>query len=198
MTAPDGKPLVSTLSRDEMKSRALAFAKRWAGAQREEAEAKTFLDEFFAVFGRDRRAVDARHEYHVEREGQGETRIDLLWPGKLLVEMKSTGRDLSDQKGGAARQAFDYIEHLDPEVRPRWVIVSDFAHFVVYDLGEEIHDYLKGLAAARRRAPEITAPLAPAAKPAKRPRAKKSATVYHPQAEAEAAHHFFAKEDPQT
>lgn len=143
MTAPDGKPLVPTLSREEMKSHALAFAKRWTGAQREEAEAKTFLDEFFAVFGRDRRAIDARHEYRVEREGQGEARIDLLWPGKLLVEMKSTGKDLSAQKGGAARQALDYVDHLDPEVRPRWVIVSDFAHFVVYDLGEEIHDYLK-------------------------------------------------------
>ena len=53
-------PTVVTLSREEMKTRALAFAKAWAGPQREEAEAKTFLDQFFAVFGRDRRAFDAR------------------------------------------------------------------------------------------------------------------------------------------
>ncbi|MBI2518564.1 MAG: class I SAM-dependent DNA methyltransferase [Opitutae bacterium] len=140
-----------------MKTRALAFAKSWAGPQREEAEAKTFLDQFFAIFGRDRRAVDARHEHRIEREGQGEGRIDLLWPGKLIVEMKSTGRDLSAAKGGAAAQAFDYVNHLDAEDRPRWVLVSDFAHFVLYDLGEEVHDYLKGLASARRAKPTLAA-----------------------------------------
>ncbi len=150
-------PAIVTLSREEMRARALAFAKRWSGTQREEAEAKTFLDEFFAVFGRDRRSVDATFEHRVEREERGDGRIDLFWPGKLLVEMKSTGRDLSADKGGAAHQAFDYIEHLDPEQRPRWVLVSDFAHFVLYDLGEEIHDYLKGLASARKTRPVLAA-----------------------------------------
>lgn len=99
---------VLTLSRDEMRARALTFSKRWKGHQREEADAKSFLDEFFDIFGRNRRAIDAVHEYRVERLDQGEGRIDLLWPGKLLVEMKSTGRDLSTGKGGAAYQAFEY------------------------------------------------------------------------------------------
>jgi len=155
--APFRPPFVPTLSRDELRSRALAFSKRWAGPQREEAEAKTFLDEFFAVFGRNRRDVDAEFEYRVEREGQAQGRVDLFWPAKLVVEMKSTGRDLSADKGGAARQAFDYIDHLDPEDRPRWVLVSDFAHFVLYDLGEEIHDYLKGLASTRKTQPVVVA-----------------------------------------
>lgn len=147
---------VLTLSREEMRSRALAFSKRWKGHQREEADAKSFLDEFFDIFGRDRRAIDAIHEYRVERADQGEGRIDLLWPGKLLVEMKSTGRDLSTEKGGAAYQAFAYIPYLDPEARPRWVLVSDFARFALYDLGEDVHDYLKGFVPARsgKRAPE--------------------------------------------
>jgi len=143
-----------------MRSRALAFAKRWAGPQREEAEAKTFLDEFFEIFGRDRRSVDAEHEFRIERPGQGEGRIDLFWRGKLVVEMKSTGRDLSAKKGGAARQAFDYLDHLDPDERPRWVLASDFAHFVLYDLGEEVHDYLKGLASARKAKPVLAAQFA--------------------------------------
>ena len=56
MTPAPRPPTVVTLSREEMKSQALAFAKTWAGPQREEAEAKTFLDQFFAVFGRDRRS----------------------------------------------------------------------------------------------------------------------------------------------
>jgi hypothetical protein len=128
---------VLTLSREEMRSRALAFAKRWQGPQREESEAKSFLDGFFDVFGRDRQAVEAVHEYRIERLGQSQARIDLLWPGKLMVEMKSTGRDLSDHPGGAARQAFDYLHHLDPEERPQWVLISDFANFHLYDLGED-------------------------------------------------------------
>jgi hypothetical protein len=150
---------VLTLSRDEMRARALAFAQRWAGPQREEADAKSFLDEFFGVFGRDRHAVDAIHEYRVERPDQGEGRIDLLWPGKLLVEMKSTGRDLSTEKGGAARQAFDYIPHLDSEAAPRWVLVSDFTRFALYDLGEDIHGYLSGLAptVSGKRKPALAA-----------------------------------------
>jgi hypothetical protein len=150
---------VLTPSREEMRARALAFAKRWQGHRREEAEAKSFLDEFFDVFGRDRLAVDAVHEYRVGRPEQGEGRIDLLWPGKLLVEMKSTGRDLSAEKGGAAYQALDYIPHLDPEARPRWVLVSDFGRFALYDLGEDVHDYLRGFAPSRagKRAPVLAA-----------------------------------------
>jgi hypothetical protein len=157
MTAPAQPLPLLTLSREEMSARALAFAHRWSGPQREEAEAKTFLDEFFTVFGRDRRAVDARFEHRVEREARGEGRIDLFWPGKLVVEMKSTGRDLSADTGGAARQAFDYIDALPADERPRWVLVSDFQRFALYDLGEDIHDYLRGLTSARPTRPTLAA-----------------------------------------
>jgi hypothetical protein len=157
MATPSRPPSVVTLSREEMKSRALTFAKSWAGPQREEADAKTFLDAFFDIFGRDRRSVDAEFEHRVERQHRGEGRIDLFWPGKLVVEMKSTGKDLSDTPGGAARQAFDYLDHLDADERPRWVLVSDFAHFVLYDLGEEVHDTLKGFTSSRKNKPVVAA-----------------------------------------
>jgi hypothetical protein len=145
-------PVVVTLSREEMRARALAFAQTWAGPHREKSEAQTFLNEFFEVFGRDRRAVDARFEHPVEREGRGAGRVDLFWPGKLVVEMKSTGHDL----GEAHAQALDYVKDLDPEERPRWVLVSDFGRFTLHDLGEEVHDYLRGFAFGRRR-PELVA-----------------------------------------
>jgi hypothetical protein len=48
----DAVPIFS-LTREEMRARAAAFARRWSGQQREEQEAKSFLDEFFGVFGRD-------------------------------------------------------------------------------------------------------------------------------------------------
>lgn len=160
MTTASSTPMVVTLSREEMRSRALVFASGWAGPQRAEAEAKTFLDQFFGIFGRDRRCIDAQFEHPIAHEDRGEGRIDLFWPGKLVVGMKSTGRDLSTAKGGATGQAFNYIDHLDADERPRWVLVSDFAHFVLYDLGEEVHDYLKGLAAARKTQPIVAAQFA--------------------------------------
>jgi hypothetical protein len=134
---------VLTLSREEMCNRALAFAKRWQGAQREVSNAKSFLDEFFGVFGRDRKAVSAEHEYPVGRSGRRAKSIDLLWPGKLLVEMKSTGHDLDE----AARQAFGYIADLDADERPRRVLVCDFARFVLYDLGEDARSAPRGISA---------------------------------------------------
>ena len=141
----------------------MAFSKRWAGHHREESEAKSFLDEFFTVFGRDRMAIDAIHEYRVERPNQGEGKIDLLWPGRLLVEMKTTGRDLSNTTGGAAKQAFDeYLPHIPSDAHPRWIMACDFARIVIYDLGEDVHDYLVGLAPATRwknAAPIVAFPL---------------------------------------
>ncbi len=147
MPISEDKPqTVAVLSRQDMIDNALAFAQRWKGPQREESNAKSFLDGFFSVFGRDRLKVDAEHEHRVEREGRREGRIDLFWSGRLIVEMKTTGKDLSDKPDGAARQAFDYIDFLAPEERPRWVLVSDFANFVLYDRGEEGFDRATGTA----------------------------------------------------
>lgn len=61
-----------TLSWNEIKERAARFAKEWENASNEDAEAKTFLYEFFNVFGINQRKV-ATFEHKVkkldEREG---------------------------------------------------------------------------------------------------------------------------------
>lgn len=145
---PAPAPKVMTLSREEMKSNALAFAKRWRDTSgvREEADAKSFLDEFFAVFGRDRKLL-ATHEHRVERAGRAQGRIDLFWPGKLLVEMKSPGRDLDE----ALKQALGYVAELDPDEVPQWVMVSDFAVLRLYDLGERPHELLNAFKVEKNR-----------------------------------------------
>jgi hypothetical protein len=102
----------------------------------ERADKQTFYNEFFDVFGI-RRASLAAFEANV-RNLQGNTSaIDLLWRGTLLVEHKSFGEDLD----AAETQAFTYIEDLTREGRfdeiPRFVLVSDFARFVLYDLEPE-------------------------------------------------------------
>ena len=149
---------VATLSRDEIESRARAFAKKWAGPQREEADAKSFIDQFFDVFGRDRRDAGepASFEHHVAKADGNDGRIDLFWPGKLVIEMKTTGHDL----GVAYKQAMQYVEVLEADERPRWVLVSDFARFALFDLGEGVHEYLRGVVAEAQPEPAMVAAFA--------------------------------------
>lgn len=124
------------LNWNEVKARAIRFSREWSNATSERADKQTFYNEFFDVFGI-RRASVASFEANV-RNLQGNTSaIDLLWRGKLIVEHKSRGESLEQ----AETQAFTYIEDLTREGRfdevPRFVMVSDFASIVLYDLEPE-------------------------------------------------------------
>ncbi len=124
------------LSWNEIRHNAVRFAHEWAGETREEAESKSFWDEFFQVFGLRRRNV-ASFEEPVKKISGQYGYIDLFWRGMLLVEHKSFGKDL----GKAESQAFRYIQDLIREGRndevPRYVIVSDFARIALHDLEPE-------------------------------------------------------------
>jgi hypothetical protein len=121
---------------NEIKLRAIQFSREWAGETREDAEAKSFWDAFFDVFGIPRRSV-ATFEEPVRKLGGRYGFIDLFWKGRLLVEHKSLGKSL-DQ---AESQAFDYLQSLAREGRqdeiPRHVIVTDFDRLALYDLEPE-------------------------------------------------------------
>lgn len=125
------------ISWNEIRDRSLTFSREWANECSEDAEAKSFWDGFFNVFGITRRRV-ASFETPVKKgDGQGGF-IDLLWKGVLLVEHKSRGKDLDR----AARQAFDYFPGLKERDLPRFVLVSDFARFRLFDLdNNEQHDF---------------------------------------------------------
>lgn len=115
----------------EISNRALAFSREWKHAESEDADAKSFLDAFFEVFGVSRRRV-ASFEKRVKRIDGKDGYIDLLWKGTLLIEHKSRGKDLDR----AYKQATDYFPGLKEEELPRYVLVSDFARFRLYDLDE--------------------------------------------------------------
>lgn len=119
------------LSWNEIKDRALAFSKEWKDERAERAEAQSFWNEFFDVFGVKRRRV-AVYEKAVEKLSAKRGRIDAFWPGTLLVEHKSYGEDLD----AAFRQATDYFHGLKDAELPAFVVVSDFARFRLYDLHE--------------------------------------------------------------
>lgn len=119
------------LSTNEVKARAAEFAREWADANYESGEKQSFYDDFFKVFGMKRRQV-ATFEEPVKKLSGKHGFIDLLWKGNLLVEHKSAGRDLARAK----EQALDYFPNLKPEELPRYVMVSDFQNFELYDLDE--------------------------------------------------------------
>jgi len=120
------------LSWNEVKDRALAFSKEWANETSEDAEAKSFWDSFFNIFGLSRRRLASFEQPVKKADGKGGF-IDLLWKGVLLVEHKSRGKDLDR----AATQAFDYFPGLKERDLPRFVLISDFARFRLYDLDED-------------------------------------------------------------
>lgn len=120
-----------TLSWNEIKDRALSFSKEWADISNEGADAKPFLVEFFNVFGISRKRV-ATFEHRVKKLGDKDGYIDLLWKGIILIEMKSRGKNLDR----AYQQAKDYFHGLKEHELPKYILVSDFENFRLYDLEE--------------------------------------------------------------
>ena len=142
------------MSWHEIRRRAGRFSKRWQGRESlgERSDTHTFYNEFFEIFGKDRSSV-ATYEKRVyikdnEDSPQGmlwedpepvSTKdngnkhpkyTDLLWPGVLLIEHKSPGENLHE----AYEQAMGrYAKNLPDDQRPRYIMISDFYNFRLYD-----------------------------------------------------------------
>jgi hypothetical protein len=144
------------LAWNEIRARAVAFSKKWEGEASERAEAQSFWNDFFQVFGIERRRVAvfekqvslARpRDLNTKCQDIKRGRIDAFWKGVLLIEHKSRNLDLDR----AFVQASDYFEGLATRDLPRYILVSDFNRFRLYDLeakageGDEFHFDLKDL-----------------------------------------------------
>lgn len=121
--------MTARLHHNEIRNRAHAFVQKWREESREEAEAKSFWDAFFSVFGIERKDV-AVFEWSVAKLDTRQGFIDLFWKGVLLVEHKSRGKSLNK----AESQAFEYYLGLPEKEKPNYVLLSDFATFRLYDL----------------------------------------------------------------
>ncbi len=119
------------LSWNEIKERATKFSKEWENAFNEDAEAKTFLYEFFNIFGISQRRV-ATFEHRVKKLDQHDGYIDLLWKGTILIEMKSRGKSLDK----AYHQSKDYLDGLKQHELPKYILVCDFENFRLYDIDD--------------------------------------------------------------
>ena len=118
------------LSWQEIRTRARRFSERWADAHYEKGETQSFYNEFFEIFGVDRKkvAVFERKIDLIERNRRGF--IDLFWPSVLLIEQKSAGKDLVKAQG----QALDYVLGLKARDLPKYVLTCDFQRFNLLDL----------------------------------------------------------------
>jgi hypothetical protein len=117
---------------NEIKDRAVKFSKEWENTVNEEADAKPFLDAFFEVFGISRKKIGT-FEHRVKKINDTDGYIDLLWKGIILVEMKSRGKNLDK----AFQQAKDYAQGLKEHELPKYILVSDFHVFRLYDTEEQ-------------------------------------------------------------
>jgi type I restriction-modification system DNA methylase subunit len=121
-----------SISWNEIKTRAANFILKWkdkAPNAREEADAQTFENEFFHIFGVERSKV-AIFEQRVKVSQEADGYIDLFWKGHIIIEMKSPGKDMER----AYRQAKDYANALQGAEMPKCILICDFRHFHYYDL----------------------------------------------------------------
>lgn len=144
---------------EDLKSRLaefVSFAQTLKGD--EKSEAQSFLDQFFRALGH-KSAIEAgaTFEFRVAKKpgsaqlelvvaGNGDPGpalrakggkkfADLLWPDRVLIEMKSRGENLEKHYD----QAFDYWTHIVPK-RPPFVILSNFDEFWIYDFNTQLFD----------------------------------------------------------
>ncbi len=119
-----------TLSWEEIEDRAAGFRKSWEkqkGAERQQAQ--SFLRDFLSVFGIENPLEDGgEFEHKCPKEVGEDGYIDYFLPKKLIVEMKSKGKDLNK----AYEQLKSYVITLPSEQMPELMLVCDFDKFELY------------------------------------------------------------------
>lgn len=118
----------------------------------EKGEAQPFLDRFFRALGH-KGVIEAgaTFEFRVAKKpGSAQLELltdsgpkpkggkkfaDLLWPGRVLIEMKSRGEKLEKHYD----QAFEYWSLIVPH-RPPFVILCNFDEFWIYDFNTQLFD----------------------------------------------------------
>lgn len=125
----------------DIKQRAKAFAEQWKDRGYEKGESQVFwLSLLTEVFGVENPDTVISFENQVKLSST--SFIDAyIQPTKVLIEQKSIEKDLRKpikQSDGTLltpfQQAKRYAAELPYSKRPRWVVVSNFRSFLVYDM----------------------------------------------------------------
>ncbi len=120
--------MTTTATIDTIRKRAARFANDFSHATYEMGEAQNFIRGLCEIFELPvLKAVSFEHR--AKKLGGSHGRIDGFFPGLLLIEMKSTGKDLKE----AYQQATEYLPNLPVVELPRYILVSDFVHIHLYN-----------------------------------------------------------------
>ena len=103
----------------------------------EKSEAQTYLFHLLEAFSHDPNTLpeNCTFEYRVRFPGDRTKFADLVWPGRVLIEMKSRGAKLSQHY----QQTFDYWLNLVPH-RPPYVVLCNFDELWIYDFNTQLHE----------------------------------------------------------
>jgi len=106
----------------------------------EKSEAQTFLFHLLEAFNHDANTLPegSTFEYRVRFPSSRIKFADFVWPGRVLIEMKSRGEKLSKHY----QQTFDYWLNLVPH-RPPYVVLCDFDEFWIYDFNTQLQEPLE-------------------------------------------------------
>ncbi len=118
-----------TVNWRDIQDKAIAFSHEWKDAKDEDKWAKAFWVRFFDIFDVRERSLGIFEE-RVKLIKGGAGKIDFFAPDNFIVEHKSLGKSLDS----AFLQAANYMDALSEDEKPRYIVVSDFARFRIYDL----------------------------------------------------------------
>lgn len=119
------------LTPNELRKRAIEFSREHADDYDEKSQAQNFWRDFFSIWGLTPQRIGVFESRARTLKGTVGF-IDFFWPGTLLVEHKSRGRDLD----AAMKQALDYCitGGLKETEMPRFILVSDFERLRLLEL----------------------------------------------------------------
>ena len=129
------------MAKNQQALAAKTFAEHWEGKGYEKGESQSFwLELLQTVFGVERPYDVISFENQVKLNST--SFIDAyIEPTQVLIEQKSIDKDLSKgirQSDGSVltpfQQAKRYVSELPRSKHPRWVVVSNFRQFNVYDM----------------------------------------------------------------
>ena len=104
----------------------------------EKGEAQIFLDRFFSALGYEDglKGAGAECEFRIKDTQKKTTSFgDLVWKGRVLIEMKKAKEDLSIH----IQQATSYWLKLTGD-RPQYIILCNFNEFWIYDFNKNIYE----------------------------------------------------------
>ena len=98
---------------NDIQARAARFVEQHKDDHYKKGQTQSFYNDFFDVFGVPLRRVASFEKSVTPKPGERGF-IDLFWPGKLMVEQKSAGRDLKKAKEQALDSAIDGLYRREP------------------------------------------------------------------------------------